>query len=285
VVVDVVEELSPVVAAAVGADVDVLHQDVVLVVVFLACVVHRVLLKVEVLDRVVVVVVVAAVDGLIGEVASRSQQRLSRVGPERDLVLMGERPKVRVSLAVAGVSQRSFQRLEVEDHRRVSYQFFQLKLQVHILVTELQLSFLHVHARVEVVHVDKILGRRWVRCQLGQLVCRLEQYEGLVLGSRWVLESGIDIQSFEKGIPLLRRQLSYHWQHLFRQGKLHLEFGDQLVLGLVLGLDLVGVVVADGGPGLAHRRTARVTPRQRGGVVAVVLADDLDRLPGNGTWQ
>ncbi|KAH0822584.1 hypothetical protein GEV33_000207 [Tenebrio molitor] len=65
VVVDVVEELSPVVAAAVGADVDVLHQDVVLVVAFLACVVHRVLLKVEVLDRVVVVVVVAAVDGLI----------------------------------------------------------------------------------------------------------------------------------------------------------------------------------------------------------------------------
>jgi hypothetical protein len=117
VVVDVVEELSPVVAAAVGADVDVLHQGVVLVVAFLACVVHRVLLKVEVLDRVVVVVVVAAVDGLIGEVASRSQQRLSRVGPERDLVLMAERPKVRVSLAVAGVSQRSFQRVEVEDHR------------------------------------------------------------------------------------------------------------------------------------------------------------------------
>jgi hypothetical protein len=119
VVVDVVEELSPVVAAAVGADVDVLHQEVVLVVGFLARVVHRVLLRVvvdtvEVLDRVVVVVVVAAVDGLIGEVASRSQQRLSRVGPERDLVLMGERPKVRVSLAVAGVSQRSFQRLKLK---------------------------------------------------------------------------------------------------------------------------------------------------------------------------
>jgi hypothetical protein len=86
---------------------------------FLARVVHRVLLRVvvdtvEVLDRVVVVVVVAAVDGLIGEVASRSQQRLSRVGPERDLVLMGERPKVRVSLAVAGVSQRSFQRLKLK---------------------------------------------------------------------------------------------------------------------------------------------------------------------------
>jgi hypothetical protein len=205
--------------------VDVLHQEVVLVVAFLARVVHRVLLRVEVLDRVVVVVVVAAVDGLIGEVASRSQQRLSRVGPERDLVLMGERPKVRVSLGVAGVSQRSFQRLEVEDHRRVSYQFVQLKLQVHLLVAELQLSFLHVHARVEVVHVDKILGRRWVRCQLGQLVCRLEQYEGLVVGPRWVFESGIGIQSFEEGIPLLRRQLSYHWQHLFRQGKLHLELG------------------------------------------------------------
>jgi hypothetical protein len=276
-----------VVAAAVGADVDVLHQEVVLVVAFLARVVHRVLLRVvvdtvEVLDRVVVVVVVTAVDGLIGEVASRSQQRLSGVGPERDLVLMGERSKVRVSLAVAGVSQRSFQRLEVEDHRRVSYQFVQLKLQVHLLVAVLQLSFLHVHARVEVVHVDKILGRRWVRCQLGQLVRRLEQYEGLGLGPRWVLESGTGIQSFEEGIPLLRRQLSYHWQHLFRQGKLHLELGDQLVLGLVLGLDLVGVVVADG---LAHRRTARVAPRQRGGVVAVVLTDGLDRLPGNGTWQ
>jgi hypothetical protein len=119
VVVNVVEELSPVVAAAVGANVDVLHQEVVLVVGLLARLVHRVLLRavvdtVEVLDRVVVVVVVAAVDGLISEVASRSQQRLSRVGPERDLVLMGERPKVRVSLAVAGVSQRSFQRLKLK---------------------------------------------------------------------------------------------------------------------------------------------------------------------------
>jgi hypothetical protein len=156
---------------------------------------------------------------------------------------------------------------------------------VHLLVAELQLSFLHVHARLEVVHVDKILGRRWVRCQLGQLVRRLEQYEGLGLGPRWVLESGTGIQSFEEGIPLLRRPLSYHWQHLFRQGKLHLELGDQLVLGLVLGLDLIGVVVADSGPGLTHRRTARVAPRQRGGVVAVVLEDDLDRLPRNGTWQ
>jgi hypothetical protein len=141
-----------------------------------------VLLRVEVLDRIVVVEVVAAVDGLIGDVASRSQQRLSGVGPERDLVLMGERPKVRVSHAVADVSQRSFERLEVKDHRRDSYQFVQLKLQMHLLVAELQLSFLHVHARVEVLHVDKILGRRWVRCQLGQLVRRLEQYEGRVLG-------------------------------------------------------------------------------------------------------
>jgi hypothetical protein len=102
--------------------VDVLHQEVVLVVAFLARVVHRVLLRVvvdtvEVLDRVVVVVVVAAVDGLLGEIASRSQPRFSVVGPERDLVLMGERPKMRVSFVVANVSQRSFRRLEVEDHR------------------------------------------------------------------------------------------------------------------------------------------------------------------------
>jgi hypothetical protein len=103
VMVDVVEQLGPVVAAVVGADVDVLHQEVVLVVAFLARVVHRVLLGivvdiVEVLDRVVVVVVVAAVDGLLGEIASRSQPRLSVVGPKRDLVLMGERLKVRVPL-------------------------------------------------------------------------------------------------------------------------------------------------------------------------------------------
>jgi hypothetical protein len=140
VVVDVVEQLSPVVAAAVGADVDFLHQEVVLVVAF---VVHRVLLR----------VVVDTVDGLLGEVAWRSQQRLSGVGPERDLVLMGERPKARVSLAEAGVSPRSVRRLEVEDRRRV----------------------------------DKVLGRRWVRCQLGQRVRRLEQFEGRVLGPRWVL--------------------------------------------------------------------------------------------------
>jgi hypothetical protein len=79
VVVDVVEQLSPVVAAAVGADVDVLHQEVVLVVAFLARVVHLMLGvvvdTVEVLDRIVVVVVEAAVDGLLGEVASRSQLR------------------------------------------------------------------------------------------------------------------------------------------------------------------------------------------------------------------
>jgi hypothetical protein len=125
VVVDVVEQLSPVVAAAVGADVDVLHQEVVLVVAFLARVVHLVLGvvvdTVEVLDRIVVVVIEAAVDGLLGEVASRSQLRLSVVGPEWDLVLMGERPKARVSLVVTGVCQRSFRRGEVEDHRRVSY--------------------------------------------------------------------------------------------------------------------------------------------------------------------
>jgi hypothetical protein len=100
VVVDVVEQLSPVVAAAVA---------------FLARVVHLVLGlvvdTVEVLDRIVVVVVEAAVDGLLGEVASRSQLRLSVVCPERDLVLMEERPKARVSLAVADVSQRSFRRL------------------------------------------------------------------------------------------------------------------------------------------------------------------------------
>jgi hypothetical protein len=53
------------------------------------------------------------------------------------------------------------------------------------------------------------------------------------------MKVGFSVQSFEEGIPLLRRQLSYHWQHLFRQGKLHLELGDQLVFGLVLGLDLV----------------------------------------------
>jgi hypothetical protein len=150
VVVDVVEQLSPVVAAAVGADVDVLHQEVVLVVAFLARVVHLVLGvvvdTVEVVGRIVVVVVEAAVDGLLGEVASRSQLRLSVVGPKRDLVLMGERPKARVSLAVAGVFQRSFRRVEVEDHRRVSYQIVQLKLQVHLLVADLQLSFLHVQA-------------------------------------------------------------------------------------------------------------------------------------------
>jgi hypothetical protein len=58
----------------------------------------------------VVVVVEAAVDGLLGEVASRSQLRLSVVGPKRDLVLMGEWPKARVSLGVAGVFQRSFRR-------------------------------------------------------------------------------------------------------------------------------------------------------------------------------
>jgi hypothetical protein len=134
IVVDVVEQLSPVVAAAVGVDVDVLHQEVVLVVAFLARVVHLVLGvvvdTVEVLDRIVVVVVEAAVDGLLGEVASRSQLRLSVVGPERNLVLMGERPKARVSLAVADVSQRSFRRLEVEDYRPVACQIVQLVLQV-----------------------------------------------------------------------------------------------------------------------------------------------------------
>jgi hypothetical protein len=113
VVVDVIEQLGPVVAAAVGADVDVLHQEVVLVVAFLARVVHRVLLgivvdTVEVLDRVVVVVVVAAVDGLLGEIASRSQPRLSVVGPERDLVLMGEGLKMRVSFVVQLVLQVVF---------------------------------------------------------------------------------------------------------------------------------------------------------------------------------
>jgi hypothetical protein len=96
VVVDVVEQLSPVVAAEVAADDDVLHQEVVLVVAFLARVVHLVLAvmvdTVEVLDRIVVVVVEAAVDGLLGEVASRSQLRLSVVGPERDLVRKREFP-------------------------------------------------------------------------------------------------------------------------------------------------------------------------------------------------
>jgi hypothetical protein len=66
-VVDVVERLGPVVAAAVGADIDVLHQELVLVVAFLARVVYRVLGvvvdTVKVLDRVVVVVVEAAVNG------------------------------------------------------------------------------------------------------------------------------------------------------------------------------------------------------------------------------
>jgi hypothetical protein len=94
VVVDVVEQLGPVVAAAVGAD----------------------------------------VDGLLGEIASRSQLRLSVVGPERNLVLMGERPKVRVSFAVADVSQGSFRRLVVADHRPVAYQIVQLVLKVVFLV-------------------------------------------------------------------------------------------------------------------------------------------------------
>jgi hypothetical protein len=94
VVVDVVEQLGPVVAAAVGAD----------------------------------------VDGLLGEIASRSQLRLSVVGPERNLVLMGERPKVRVSLAVADISQGSFRRLVVADHRPVAYQIVQLVLKVVFLV-------------------------------------------------------------------------------------------------------------------------------------------------------
>jgi hypothetical protein len=82
-VVDVVEQLSPVVAAAVGADVDVLHHEVVLVVAFLARVVHLVLGvvvdTVDMLGRIVVVVVEAAVDSLLGEVASRSQLGLSVV--------------------------------------------------------------------------------------------------------------------------------------------------------------------------------------------------------------
>jgi hypothetical protein len=74
--------------------------------------------------------------------------------------------------------------------------------------------------------------------------------------------SGAGRQSIEEEIPLLRITGS-----ILVVKVSYLELGDQLVLGLFLGLDLVDVVVAGGGPGSVHRRTTRVAPRQRGGVV------------------
>jgi hypothetical protein len=164
-----------------------LHQEVVFVVAFLARVVHRVLLgivvdTVEVLDRVVVVVVVAAVDGLLGEIASRSQPRLSVVGPERDLVLMGERPKVRVSLAVTDVSQRSFRRLEVEDHRPVAYQIVPLVLQVVFRVAFLVRS-VRAQARADLNVRLVLLVVSLVRS------VRARAEDGLNV--RWVLVAGV----------------------------------------------------------------------------------------------
>jgi hypothetical protein len=138
----------------------------------------------------------------------------------------------------------------------------QVKLQVHLLVAELQ--FCHFST----------FTLEWRLCTL----IRFPVADGfdvnlasvfVVLNSLKIGFSVVDgfLRVVQVASLLRRKFLCCVSRAASLSSRSYLELGDQLVLGLFLGLDLVDVVVAGGGPGSVHRRTTRVAPRQRGGVV------------------